>query len=226
MMKDIEIDKIIRSKRRTFTLEIKSDARLIVRAPEHASYESIQKIVYKKRSWISKKQKLAEEKYKKVYPKEFVNGEGFLYLGDTYKLCIIDKTDASLTLNTNGFVLAREHVEDAKEVFKKWYRKEARKKISERVAGYSALSGIRYNKVNITNAQKRWGSCSAKGNLNFSWRLIMAPLKVIDYVVVHELAHIEEKNHSKKFWGKVKIMLPDYEKHKNWLKENEWTLIY
>ena len=225
-MDGIKIDKIIRTRRRTFALEIKSDASLIVRAPEHASYETIQKIVYKKRFWISEKQKLAKEKYKKTDQKEFVNGEGFLYLGNIYKLFITDKTYHPIIFDNNSFILSSEYVENAREIFIRWYKKQAYSKISERVARYSSSSGIKYNKINITNAQKRWGSCSIKGNLNFSWRLIMAPLKVIDYVVVHEVVHIEEKNHSRKFWDKVKIMLPDYKKHKNWLKENEYLFFF
>ncbi|MBI4687875.1 MAG: M48 family metallopeptidase [Nitrospirae bacterium] len=96
--------------------------------------------------------------------------------------------------------------------------------MSERVSWYSSLSGLKYNRVKISDAQKRWGSCSAKGNLNFSWRLIMSPIRVIDYVVIHELAHLEERNHSKKCWNKVKIMLPDYEQYKEWLKENKHLL--
>lgn len=83
---------------------------------------------------------------------------------------------------------------------------------------------FKYNKVNITNAQRRWGSCSAKGNLNFSWRLIMASLSVIDYVIVHELVHLEEKNHGRSFWTKVKLLMPDYKKHEDWLKKNGYLL--
>ena len=77
---------------------------------------------------------------------------------------------------------------------------------------YAKKRGLKYNKINITNAQKRWGSCSSKGNLNFSWRLVMAPLPVLDYVVIHELVHLEERNHGKSFWDKVKMLMPD---HKN-----------
>ncbi len=105
------------------------------------------------------------------------------------------------------------------ERFTNWYKERAYEKIKERVEFYAQKRGLKYNRVNITSAEKRWGSCSAKGNLNFSWRLIMAPLPVVDYVVVHELVHLIEKNHSKEFWKKVKLFMPDYEKYKDWLKE-------
>jgi hypothetical protein len=89
---------------------------------------------------------------------------------------------------------------------------------------FSSLADITFNRFGITNAQKRWGSCNAKGNIFFSYRLIMAPFAVVDYVVVHELVHIKEKNHSHKFWNSVMNILPDYRKHRQWLKENGYLL--
>lgn len=221
---EIKIDKIIRSKRKTFALEIKQDATLIVRAPEYASAEAIQRVVYKKRFWIREKQEFMRRKYRKITPKEFVNGEGFLYLGKFHKLNIVD--NAKSPLNFNGvFELSRDHIQQAKELLIDWYKEQAYTKISERISWYSSISGLSYNRISITDAQKRWGSCSPGGNLNYSWRLIMAPLRVVDYVVVHELAHLEEKNHSDKFWSKLRIMLPEYEQHKKWLEENGHLLV-
>jgi predicted metal-dependent hydrolase len=96
--------------------------------------------------------------------------------------------------------------------------------ISQRVRGYAQKRGFKYNKINITNAQKRWGSCSRQGNLCFTWRLILAPLPIVDSVVVHELTHLEVKNHSKAFWNKVRSLDPKYKEHKNWLKNNGYLL--
>jgi len=223
-MKKTKIDRIIRSKRKTLALEIARDASLIVRAPERTSLDYIEKVVYKKRFWIQEKQKIAREKYRKMTPKEFVNGEGFLYLGDTYRLSIVADSDIPLSFDKE-FWLSKNYLLNAKQVFITWYKKEAHQKIKERLDWYSTLFGLKYNKFNITDAQKRWGSCSAKGNLHFSWRLIMAPLKIIDYVVIHELIHLTEKNHSKKFWSKVRILLLDYERHREWLKDNGDLLV-
>ncbi len=222
-MTKIKIDKIIRSKRKTLAIEIARDASLIVRAPEKTSFDYIEKVVFRKRFWIQNKQKVAKEKYQRITPKEFVNGEGFLYLGDTYRLSIVARGDVPLSLDKE-FRLSRTHLSHAKQVFIAWYKKQAYQKIRERLDWYSALSGLKYNKFAITDAQKRWGSCNVKGNLHFTWRLIMTPLKVIDYVVIHELVHLTEKNHSKKFWSKVKTLLPDYERYREWLKENEHLL--
>ena len=222
-MREIRIDKLIRSKRRTIALEIARDASLIVRAPFRTSLNFIEKVVFKKRFWIKEKQEFVRDRRQTIVSKEFVSGEGFLYLGDMYKLELVDVSDMPIAFN-NGFQILRNYLDVAKEILTAWYKEQAYQKVSERVHWYSSLSGLKYNKIKISDAQRRWGSCSAKGNLNFSWRLIMAPLRVIDYVVVHELAHLEEKNHSKRFWNKIKIMLSDYEQHKEWLKENRHLL--
>ncbi len=222
---DIIIDEIIRSRRKTIALQVSHDARLIVRVPFSTSEKLIRKIIYEKRSWILKKQEEAKGKYKKVYSKEFVNGEGFLFLGNSYKLYVVDNVEFSLIFNNENFFLSRKFLNKAKEIFIKWYKKQAYKNFSERIAIYSKISGINYDKLKITNARKRWGSCSSNGNLNFTWRLIMAPLQVIDYVIVHELVHIKERNHSKNFWNKVRIILPYYETQKKWLKKNGHLLI-
>ena len=222
---DIIIDEIIRSRRKTIALQVSHDARLIVRVPYSISEKLIKKVIHEKRLWILKKQEQAKEKYKKVYSKEFVNGEGFLFLGNSYKLYIVDNCEFSLIFNNENFFLSKKFLNKAKDVFIKWYKEQSYKKFLERVEFYSKVSGITYNKLKITNARKRWGSCSVKGNLNFTWRLIMAPLQVIDYVIVHELVHIKEKNHSKNFWNNVRIILPYYKTQKKWLKENGHLLI-
>ncbi|MDM7202741.1 MAG: SprT family zinc-dependent metalloprotease [Thermodesulfobacteriaceae bacterium] len=220
---EIKIEKIIRTKRKTIALQITDDATLIVRAPFEVSDEVIMRVVSKHLNWIKQKIKEVKGRDPKVVSKEFVSGESFPYLGQYYRLEIVDDQKEPLIFE-NKFYLAKWAKFMAREVFIDWYKKMAYEKISERVEWYTSLSGLKYNKITITNAQKRWGSCSEKGNLNFSWRLIMAPLPVIDYVVVHELAHLEIKNHSKRFWNRVKILMPDYEKHKEWLKRNGYLL--
>ena len=233
-MQKIKIDKIIKSKRKSFGLEIGSEGSLIVRAPKRASRKTIQEVVDGKRSWILEKQRLAKLRFKKRKPKNFVEGESFLFLGHPYKLLLTDVPDSPLTLvpdspltlKDRNFILAKEYHEYARELFIAWYKEQAYNKISERVTLYSLYSGINYQRVKISNAQNRWGSCSEKGNLNFTWRLIMAPIKAIDYIVVHELAHLEEMNHSSRFWARVKDIMPDYEKHERWLKENNESLSF
>ena len=100
------------------------------------------------------------------------------------------------------------------------YKKRAQGIISRRVSHYAEIMGVTYGRITIRDQKSRWGSCSAEGNLNFSWRLILMPIEVMDYVVVHELAHLKEMNHSKAFWEEVEKVLPDYKEQRKWLKEN------
>lgn len=219
----LKIDKIIRSKRKTIALQVTDDATLIVRAPFDVSEETIKKVVTKHIRWIEKKKNEVLTRDPHFAKKEFVNGEGFLYLGKSYKLYIVNEQDTPLKFN-NGFFLLRDYQPMARQLLISWYKERAYEKISERVQWYAQKRGFTYNKISITNANVRWGSCSHRGNLNFSWRLIMAPLSVIDYVVVHELAHLEQKNHSKAFWNIVKMLMPNYENSRDWLKNNGYLL--
>lgn len=96
--------------------------------------------------------------------------------------------------------------------------------MQERTAHYAELMGVVYQSVKLSSAAKRWGSCSIKGNLNFSWRLVFYPLAVLDYVVVHELSHIGNMNHSRRFWQRVASVLPDYQMRQRWLKQQAYIL--
>jgi predicted metal-dependent hydrolase len=215
----MKIDQIIRSKRRTIALIISQDGKVIVRAPLRASQKQIEQFVALKAEWIISKQALVRATVARFTPKKYVNGETFLYLGKPYKLAIVN--DADLTLHLAGiFLLSHSALDHAERVFKAWYTAQAKRVITERVEWYAGNLGFKYNRVNITNAQARWGSCSPRGSLNFSWRLVMAPMQVVDYVVVHELVHLQEKNHSRRFWDKVKIIMPDYAQQMLWLKTN------
>jgi len=223
MIVDFNDVRIIRSNRRSLALEIDNNAFLIVRAPYRLSDSIIGNFIKRKTSWISKKQKIAREIKTKQSEKKFISGENFLYLGHNYPLAIVDRSIPPLAFE-NCFLLARCYRSRAKEAFIKWYKNEARRIIEQRVGIYCDKLGLMHKKINISNAQKRWGSCGRNNSLNFSWRLIMAPLDVIDYVVVHEVSHLQYKNHSKKFWRLVEKLFDAYKLHKKWLRENEYLL--
>ncbi len=226
-MSQIKIDKLVRSKRKTIALAVMADATLIVRAPMRTPLSYIHDLVAKKSPWIKKRKALANKLNNAYEPKEFVDGESFLYLGDTYKLQLSEQKEIKLTdrlIFPRADFLSRTDLSCAKETMIAWYRVQALKVISERVAHYSRMTGWEYKSVKISNAKKRWGSCSQSGTLNFSWRLIMAPPEIVDYLVVHELAHLKHHNHSAKFWSTVKVILPDYKERDRWLKENGRSL--
>jgi len=218
------IKTIIRSNRRTLALQIAPDASLIVRAPERVSEKTILTFVQKKLKWILHHQKLARESYRPSVKREFVDGEGFLYLGDWHKLFIIQDVTQPLVLNEKKFFLPESFLPDAKKLFEQWYRKKACEVFNDRLRLYAETAGLSFKRITITGARKRWGSCGPKGTLNFSWRLIMAPMMVVDYVIAHELAHLEVRNHSRKFWEKVRLLFPNYQQAETWLKANFWLL--
>ena len=210
---------IIHSKRKTFALEVKRDGSLVVRVPLRATRAQVEALISQKADWIKAKQELVKSLYPPVPPRAYVNGDGFLYLGQSYKLTILDGAAEPLVLS-DQFYLAHLAQPGAQAVFKAWYRQQAFDVISRRVEWYASRHGFVYQQVKISQARTRWGSCGPTGALSFSWRLVMAPLRVIDYVVVHELAHLKVKNHSRDFWAEVKVLMPDYKVQLAWLKQN------
>src|SRR6266498_208075 len=214
----IEIDQTIRSKRKTLALIVRPNGSLIVRAPLRSSEKSIREFVEKNAQWIEKKQAEVREIIP-LAPKQYIPGEMFMYLGHVYPLEIVKGQKKPLLLIDN-FKLAESAQNYADLIFERWYRGQARQILNERVNLYASQHDFRYEKIRITSARSRWGSCSANGSLNFSWRLIMTPLETIDYVVIHELVHTMIHNHSKRFWKKVEKILPNYKEHKKWLKNN------
>jgi predicted metal-dependent hydrolase len=221
----IAIDRIIRSRRRTLALVIEDDGQLTVRAPLRASEGAIHRFVTLHERWIVAKQVTARARAARFAPKRYVSGEEFLYLGAPYGLEIVDRQRPSLTFK-EGFRLAKASVPRAPRLFEKWYRRRALEAISERVQWYSARHGFEHNGVGISSARKQWGSCGPTGNLRFTWRLVMAPLPIIDYVVVHELVHLQYRRHGKRFWGKVKSILPDFRDRREWLNQNGYLLSF
>ncbi|MGI6278158.1 MAG: M48 family metallopeptidase, partial [Brevefilum fermentans] len=165
-----EISQIIRSKRKTYSLEVKPDGQLIVRAPESATRAEINAVVKAKAAWIEKTRARLAAKPAMPPPKTFTPGEKFWYLGKQYPLRLTDRRYPLLDLD-GSFNLARHVGGRAREVFVAWYREETRQITHDLIASYVAGYGFNVNAVSITSARTRWGSCSGKGNLNFTYRL-------------------------------------------------------
>ncbi|MFA4824860.1 MAG: SprT family zinc-dependent metalloprotease [Methanoregula sp.] len=221
-MDDIRIEKIVRSRRRTIALVITPEAQLIVRAPLRASAAMIDDLVREKRSWIQKK--IGEIRQRPAATAHaYTEGETFLYLGRAYPLHIVESKNGAIE-RTDRLCVCRTLLPDIKNQLRRWYMQEARREIRARCMWFSMTTGHIPTTIRISDARQRWGSCTHKGGLNFSWRLIQAPPEIIDYVVVHELVHISQPDHSKKFWAKVKAIMPDYEQRRKWLRENERLL--
>lgn len=168
---------LVRSKRKTLSIQITREGQVVVRAPLFSTERQIREFVENHAEWIY--EKLAEA----------------------------TRDDR---ISAQEFSPAQINV----------YKKRAKGIISRRVAHYADIMGVEYGQITIRDQKSRWGSCSDKCNLNFSWRLILMPIEVMDYVVVHELAHLKEMNHSPAFWAEVETVMPDYKEYRKWLKEN------
>ena len=215
---------LVRSKKRkkTISLQVETDGTILIYAPYRTPMGEIDKFFNQKKRWLKRIIEEREARLEEIKPKEYLIGELFLYLGIQYPLIIADVSEGSdsLAFSAGQFVLARDMVYQGRKLFIDWYKNKSQEYIEKTLKHYSRALGLNPGGIRISNALSRWGSCSPNNNLSFSWRLIMAPCPVIDYVVVHELTHMKEKNHSMRFWGLVAKTIPDYKKQRLWLKEN------
>jgi len=213
----VAIDRIIRSKRRTVALIVESDGSVTVRAPLRLLERAIREFVEKHVDWVEKKR----AEIRAIVPirsKQYQSGETFLYLGKEYSLEVVAVQNKKLILDER-FKIAESALKNAELVFQNWYRQQAKQWIVERVKHLAELHQLHYEKVKITSARTRWGSCSPKNTLNFSWRLMLTPPEMIEYVIIHELAHTIHHNHSKRFWKLVEKLLPDYKARRKQLRQ-------
>jgi len=220
--------RIIRTKRRkkTLSLYVEHDGSVVIRAPSHLPTATVEKFVNEKKPWIDKKLRQITSERMEHTPKKFVSGEEFLYLGGGYPLQVSATPDhpQPLFFTDDTFYLGEQYHEKAKDLFVTWYKEQAVRTIRDRLQFYSQIMHLFPRRERISSARHQWGRCSSRDTLSFSWRLIMAPLSVIDYIVVHELAHVKEKNHSPKFWKIVETTLPDHRHQRDWLKKHGYLL--
>ncbi|HAY40914.1 MAG TPA: hypothetical protein DCX64_01455 [Gammaproteobacteria bacterium] len=209
--------KLVRSERKTLSLQINNKAQLIVRSPHRLSNKEIEKFICEKSEWINNKIALSQSNI--VSKHRYIENEDFLYLGNLYPL-ILSKQIKALLFDGKSFISSIGDKED----FLKWYKSAFTKIAIPRLNYYADTFQLKYNKVRIKAQKTLWGSCSKENNINLNYLLIMAPVAVIDYVIVHELAHTVYKNHSKMFWALVASILPEYKNSIKWLKENGYKL--
>lgn len=210
---------IIRSVRRSISLHITPQGRLIVKAPIFVPERLIKSFIKEKEDWILKS--LARIGKTKTNKKSYHEGEEFMYLGDKYQLHFGDFEEISVTnaLNFPNFLVFR-----IKKELTNWYMKQAKEIITKQVDFMCKKINTKYKDIRFSDTSSKWGSCSPDNSLQFNWRLVMTPLTVINYVVVHELVHTIEKNHRQKFWSKVDLYTPAYKQHRKWLNNNKHLL--
>jgi predicted metal-dependent hydrolase len=211
--------RIVYSDRKTLSITVERDRSLLVRAPKGMSVEEIQRRVDEKKLWIYEKTR-HPQKYPPVpVKKEFATGETVLYLGRNYRLEVTSDDLDGIRFDA-CFYISRRQKSQASELFQKWYMERAKEKLLPRIRRFAETMGVSYNRLLISDLKYRWASCTPKNNLNFNWRIIKAPIYVIDYLIAHELAHLLEPNHTEKFWNVIAVQIPDYERPKKWLKEH------
>lgn len=213
------------AKRKNVTITVERDRTVVVHAPAGMPEEKLRQLVDGKRQWLFEKLNDAQkyEPLPHAPGKELVNGESALYLGRAYRIELVDAADDTVQF-VGKFLIPRSRASERKRVLRQWYMERAQQKILPRVKLHAKKLGVSYEQAKLSDSRFRWGSCTPGNNLNFNWRLIKAPMFAIDYVIVHELAHLIEANHTPRFWNVVSAQLPAMERARNWLREHGQSL--
>lgn len=218
--------KVAYSNRKTIQISVERDRKVVVRAPKQASDRAVSDAIKRKRFWIW--QKLRDpHKYPDPPPrKEYVAGETFLFLGQHYGLALTSGNAGAVRLAGRQFEMARADRHIGDRLFRAWYLLQAKEILPTRIVEFAAAMGVTYKRIWIRDLRYRWASCTPAGTLSFSWRILQAPMIVVNYLIVHELAHVLEPNHSQEFRNLVAVHAPSCVKARSWLKQHgsqlEW----
>jgi predicted metal-dependent hydrolase len=212
---------VIRTDRRKSARVQVEDGAVSIIVPIALPLERIEKIVQDKHRWIKEKLYLHQQAMP-VSSKEFVSGEAFPYLGRNYRLKVESGAFQPVKLKQGRLVVTLPKEAATPELIRnalvRWYRLQAQERFDEKVTRYARVIGVAPVSVGIKTFKSRWGSCTAKGEILFHWKVILAPHRIVDYVVVHELCHLKHHDHSAAFWQSVGRVMPDYLECKEWLK--------
>lgn len=183
------------------------------------SDRTIRETVERHRDWIAARKKHLESVRREFPPRRFADGERFYLKGEKVPLVLDDEAGDDVRFE-QAFITCPGDPDRIRRKLAEWYRREAGDYLEWRVGHFADMFELTWRRVGITSARSRWGSCSRSGSINFSWRLLMCPPEIIDYVVIHELAHLKELSHSPRFWSVVEQMCPDYRRRRQWLRRN------
>jgi hypothetical protein len=222
------IAEVIRTNRRkSADIRVEEGAVSIV-VPANTLPEKIDQLLIKKRQWIKEKMILQQE-LNPPSSKQYLSGEAFSYLGRNYRLKVERGNFAPVKLIHGRLVVTvpkgSEQPQMIRNALIRWYKRQAEHKLQEKVKRYAAIVGVEPTGVAIKSFKSRWGSCSAKGKIDFNWKIILAPNRMVDYVVVHELCHLKHHDHSPQFWNEVQRHIPDYSECRDWLRKHSSGLI-
>ncbi|MDQ7095182.1 SprT family zinc-dependent metalloprotease [Desulfosporosinus sp. PR] len=217
---------------RRVTLSILDD-RVRISAPKHVSAKQLKELLLAKQEWILTH--WLESRQKQVRSsRQYLDGEHFPYRGQVLELRLRRYAQRSIRVSLEGLILRVDLPQDLAEVqgsadvpgaVMAWYKVQARKVLKHKLDEQAQRMQVIYQEFRLKDQKTRWGSCSTRGNLNLNWRIIMAPEEVIDYLVIHELAHLTHPNHSERFWQRVRAFMPEYPTWKKWLKDHGQELV-
>lgn len=210
-------------RRKTVALQIKH-GEVIALVPQQVPLKMVRDFAEQKIAWITTKL----TQYQAPRPQQFVDGEAHLYLGEFYPLQITTAAHSDVHFEQAAIhILSHQHQPSTltlKNQLKKAYREQAERYLGLRVEQLAKVTGLRPKQLQIKTYRARWGSCSADGRVQLNWKLILAPPNIIDYVIVHELCHLEQHNHSPAFWALVASFYPEWQQARRWLKEHNQQL--
>lgn len=207
-------------RRRTLEITVDRDGELRLAAPEGAPDSAMREFVDQKRFWIYKKLAEKAELRHEVPKKRYVNGEGFLYLGRSYRLKLVESQEEPLKLVNGRFQLKRELADAGRKHFIAWYTRRGQAWLHGKVTEHAPRLNVHSTEVRVQGLGYRWGSCGRNNRLYFHWKTILLPRPIAEYVVVHELVHLVHPHHTPTFWLQLERLLPDYERKKHWLAAN------
>lgn len=212
------------SRRKTVQITVERDGALVLSAPVDCPVATMEDFVRDKRMWIYTKLAEKEALCRPAPVKEYVSGEGFPYLGRSYRLLLVDEQDVAVKLEAGRFCMRRADAGDGRAHMIRWYTAHALPWLGQRVTRFAGRVGTTAGGVAVQDLGYRWGSCGRGGKLYFHWKSILLPPRIVEYVVAHELVHLREAHHTPVFWLLLERAMPDYAARKQWLAENAQAL--
>jgi predicted metal-dependent hydrolase len=207
------------ARRRTLELAIERSGRLSLLVPVGTPEAALRHLVESRRAWLYEKLEAKAVQYRPARTREFVPGEGFWYAGRTYRLRLIEGSpgQAPLDLKAGWFELDRAQLQQGRDLFRSWYTAQLRTWLTDQLQLLTARLRKQPKAIHVQDLGYRWGSCGTKSELYFHWRLALLPRRIAEYVLIHELVHLEHPHHQGAFWKRVEALVPDCQERKAWL---------
>lgn len=217
---DLEFEVRRSERRRTLGLTVERDGRLVLSAPPGVLDGRLERFAKQKRFWVYQKLAAKETLPPALPVRAFVTGEGFPYLGRSYRLQLVADLDVPVKLEAGRFKMRRAEAARGRATMVRWYTAHAQPWLAARAARHASRARVEPGAVTVQDLGFRWGSCGKGGRLYFHWQSILLPPRIVDYVVVHELIHLREPHHTPDFWRAVERAMPDWEQRRRWLAQH------